>query len=50
MLQCFQITHYHTNQNITIAEWLVASSKAQNRLEEKVITGSQISAVIFSKV
>ena len=49
MLQCFQ-TGYHNNENITIAEWMVASSKRQNCLKEDAMTGSEINAVIFIKI
>ena len=49
-LQFFQTTHYHNNANITIAEWMVASSKTQSRLKQKILTCSGINAVPFSKL
>ena len=42
--------HFYKNENITIAECMVVLSKTQSRLKEKVLIGSEIHAIVFSKI
>ena len=48
-LQYFQTTRYHSNENFTIADWIVAS-KYRTVWKTKILTGSEINVVIFSKI